>query len=363
MDTQQIAAERISKFVGMLQHHPSIVRLEFQGIRKLLKHAPDACIPIVKHMPSMIAHGGEAWECTKVVAHALVQEIPELHRRMREEWRDALLFQILTDNADDAMRDVARELDLASAAPDHGSLGVARAMTPNSPRPLFVIGAGFSYDSMPLTQELEALVTGLLAGEGIPNPTQLLADHWEAAWQHISDDPKTFKDRFIGFSQARQPATQHRVLSEALRAKTVVGVVSFNWDNHIECSGLGYDVVNSPNQAVEGPGLWKMHGDVNAPDADWVWPQDNGRPLKNVCDHVIEQAHKGHISHVVVVGYGEREQNIGNALLSPLQAACPNWIRVRPTGQAGPQGHIAKSARQFLGELDAFQRAVSLGLV
>ena len=339
------------------------INVEFQGVRNLLSYAPHACIPIVEYMRSTIEHGGNAWRDTVTVATGLVERTPELHGHMRECWRDALLFQILTGNADNHMREVAKQLDLASAAPDQGSLGVARSMTPETPRPLFIIGAGFSYDSMPLTQELEALLAGLLAGRGIQDPVQLLREDWKAAWQHIANDSERFKQRFIGFSAARKPVIQHLVLSTALAAETVSGVVSFNWDNHIERAGHGYDVVNSEKQRVEGPGLWKMHGDVNVPDDDWVWPHEDGRPLRNVCDCVLDQARSGHISHVVVVGYGEREKNITEALLKPLREACPNWITVRPTGQGGPEGHVAKTARQFLGELDSFQRAVSQGLV
>ena len=364
MDIQETATTRINKFVRMLPGMNSVqINVEFQGIRNLLSYAPPACVPIVEHMRAIIEHGGKAWQDTRTVARGLVEKTPELHAHMRERWRDALLFHILTDNADNHMREVAKQLDLASAAPDQGSLGVARAMTPDAPRPLFIIGAGFSYDSMPLTQELEALVTGLLGGRGIQDPVQLLRDDWKAAWQHIANDSKKFKQRFIGFSTARKPAIQHRVLSAALAAKTVSGVVSFNWDNHIERAGQGYDVVNSEEQRVEGLGLWKIHGDVNAPDDDWVWPHKDGRPFQNVCDYVLEQARDGHISHVVVVGYGERERTITEALLKPLHKACSNWIRVRPTGQGGPEGHVAKTARQFLGELDSFQRAVSQGLV
>ena len=339
------------------------VNIEFQGIRNLLSYAPDVCIALVPYMSQMIMHGGQAWQNTVNVARGLLEKTPELHAHMREQWRDPLLFQILTGNADSHMREIAKSLDLASAAPDQGSLGVARAMTSNPPRPLFIIGAGFSYESMPLTQELEALVTGLLAGRGIPNPAKLLAEDWKAAWQHISEDPDTFKQRFIGFSQARQPAIQHAVLSRALSIRTVAGVVSFNWDDHVERSSEGYEVVNSEDQSIERPGLWKMHGDVNAPHKDWIWPHDAGRPLRNVCTYVLEQAHQGHISHVVVVGYGEREARVTDELLTPLAEACPNWIRVRPAGQAGPEGHVAKTARQFMGELDSFQRAVAQGLV
>ena len=364
VDVQQTATTRIGKFVQMLPKMNTVqVNVEFQGIRNLLSFAPDACVPIVEYMRSMIEHGGNAWQDTTNVARGLVEKAPELHAYMRERWRDALLFHILTNNADDTMRQLAGELDLASSAPDQGSLGVARAMTAETPRPLFIIGAGFSYDSMPLTQELEALVTGILAGTGIEDPVQLLRNDWKVAWQHIAKDPEKFKQRFVGFSTGRKPATQHRVLSAALSAKTVAGVISFNWDNHVERAGHDFEVVNSEEQEIDQPGLWKMHGDVDAPDRDWVWPQEDGRPLRNVCEYVLGQAHDGHISHVVVVGYAEREQNIHTALLKPLQKSCPNWLRVRPTGQGGPEGHFAKTAKQFLGEIDSFQRAVSQGLI
>ncbi len=174
---------------------------------------------------------------------------------MREHWRDPLTFQILTGNADENMREIAKALDLASDRPDQGSLGLARSMTPEPPRPLFVVGAGFSHDSMPLTTELEALVTGLLAGRGIERPAELLRQDWREAWRLLSEDAARFKERFVGFSQGRPPALQHGVLSQALAARTLAGVVSFNWDDHIERSDGEFPVVNSENQLVTSPGL------------------------------------------------------------------------------------------------------------
>ena len=294
LDIQGMARDRILRFVGMLPNMNIFqVPMEFHAIRNLLRYAPQACIPIVTYMTEVILHGGKAWNSTTSVARGLLENTPELHGLMRQQWRDPLLFHILTNNANADMREVARRLDLASAAPDQGSLGVARAMTLAPPRPLFIIGAGFSYDSMPLTQELEALVAGLLAGKEIPNPVRLLADDWREAWRLIAEDPHIFKQRFAGFSAARHPSIQHAVLAEALRAETVAGVVSFNWDNHIERSGDGFPVVNLGDQAIDRPGLWKMHGDVNAIEVGWVWPHETGRPLANVCKHVINHAHSG----------------------------------------------------------------------
>jgi len=364
MDLRETARHRLQQFVDQLPRMNTLqVNVEFQAVRNLVSLAPDVCVPLVPYMAGMIKRGGHAWQSTMIVARALVENAPELHASMRSAWRDPLLFQILSGNADSHMRNIATRLDLASTAPEQGSLGVARAMTANAPRPLFIVGAGFSYDSMPLTNELEALLCGLLASRGITDPARVLAEDWEAAWRIISKDPERFKQRFIGFSLARRPAIQHAVLATALAARTVVGVVSFNWDDHIERSGGDFPIVTSKTHRVDGPGLWKMHGDVNTPEEEWIWPHDAGRPLENVCEYVLKQAREGEISHVVVVGYAERETKVIERLLTPLQQICPNWVRVRPHGQVGPGQQVVKTARQFMGELDSFQRAVAEGLI
>ncbi|HEY5915553.1 MAG TPA: hypothetical protein VJA21_33635 [Verrucomicrobiae bacterium] len=231
-----------------------------------------------------------------------------------------------------------------------------------------VMGAGVSFAAgMPLAGHLSPLVWHALdsspnalrtlcadLGVAVENAKTVIGDDSvkiNRALGHIKKDEtalRCFKRSFceLNNSRAAIPSAAHSALARLVHTRKVVEVVSFNWDTLLECGfrrQFGFDING------QGTILWKPHGDCNAPDEEWVLPNEDGRIPVILLDHVTNLANiRPRV--LVIIGYSEEDEAVVRRLIGPL-ANCWRVFRVGPS--ANGEGAITSTAAEALEQLAA----------
>jgi hypothetical protein len=238
----------------------------------------------------------------------------------------------------------------------HGDLkALARSLMQLGEQAIFVVGAGFSYDVMPITNELASLLTTFLLRIGVQDPATVIRDE-PALWKLVKEHKETFCALFAGRCAAVTPAAQHRILAELIHDGRVSHTVSFNWDNLIERAYFEHYAtpllkITSETTLPTSAALWKLHGDVDAPGTDWVFPYESGRVFDGLIRSLEHSFQQRAPSHAIIVGYRELEPVVKERLIGWLERHIPSIIRIRPDWTEGANGGHAETARRFLEKL------------
>lgn len=237
------------------------------------------------------------------------------------------------------------------SADDEVIAELARSMVVLRQPAVLVVGAGMSYDRMPITKELTPLLAQFLSAEGEANPMNLIERDEGRVWERVRQAPERFQALFAGKTIGSVPGPQHRIAAELLREGHLAHIISFNWDDLIERSwtdqyGDAPPVIRQDGVAAVGPSLWKQHGDVANFRERWVLPTEPGRVFRSLTQCVDAL---GEIpnppSHAVIVGYREAEPVVQDQLIRLLERSF-TVIRVRPGLEARP-GNLPWGAREF----------------
>jgi hypothetical protein len=335
------------------------------------RHASNVLQDLPNYLPFLIRHPAvvraRIREFTGYFAPGLRQNVPFALRTL----------VIIAEAVPEARSQIAQDLGLAlrgemDLLPHHANAGeleqlqrllggalsagegvaLARSMVVLRQPAILVVGAGMSYDRMPITDELTPLLAKFLSARGERDPMGLIARDEQRVWAQVREAPDTFQTLFAGRATATTPAPQHHIAAELLHDGYLSHIVSFNWDDLIERAWISkYEevlpVIRRDGVVPRGPSLWKQHGDVADFRERWVFPGEAGRVFRSLVESLEESFQNPNPpSHAVVVGYREAEAVVQEQLISRLERRVA-IIRVRP-GIAPGEGRVASGAREFL---------------
>jgi len=184
---------------------------------------------------------------------------------------------------------------------------------------IFMIGAGFSYDSYaPLLREMEGIACSTLDDLGVENPRDLYHVDERKAWEHISRGWEIFQRHVAFMLLPKEPSDQHIILAELFHDGHVTHIVSFNWDDLVEKAYRNLYNVDIPKVAREGTksdhALWKLHGDINNPEERWVLPFEEGKVFQSLQQIILQTT-----VPAITIGYREQEQVVRERLLNVFE--------------------------------------------
>ena len=293
--------------------------------------------------------------------YLIVREVPELRDQVIADLGDVLYeLKELTDTPDPVSLDnLLNVLDLPVSDRDRYLKDLARSMVSLQQSGVLLIGAGFSYDTMPVTKELEPLMIPLLRNAGVERPVELLAEDDRRAWAIVKDQEGEFKRIFAGWCARSSPSPQHIIACELLCERRISHFISFNWDNLCERAyelrfGEAINKVTAEGLIPDQPALWKLHGDVDNPQENWIFPYEPGRVFNSLLESLEGAVRTGPPAFALIVGYSEWEQIIRERLIRWLQDNVPMVLRVRPNWPQEDTSGIPDSARRFLQRLGVY---------
>jgi hypothetical protein len=180
---------------------------------------------------------------------------------------------------------------------------------------LLIIGAGFSVAAgAPLTRHLDSLLMNLEV-KGFEELVKSAKD-------------KEFKNRFIRSIESNpevfKVTVAHKKVADAFICKKIIEIISLNWDNIIENESGKKELrkINREGQTPideDGDGflhyLWKLNGDVEDVDYDWIFPDMQERIFKSFLEYT--QNLKKNVLLLLIIGYSERDEKgvAGNSRL------------------------------------------------
>lgn len=208
---------------------------------------------------------------------------------------------------------------------------------------IFVIGAGFSYDSYaPLTREMQGVACSVLDDLGEVSPRELYSGSEQEAWRRISNGWQIFQKHVAYVLLPKEPSDQHLILAELFHEGLVTHILSFNWDDltekaHKKLYSVDIPVINKDGQSSDHA-LWKPHGDVAIPNERWVLPYEHGRVFA-----ALEQIAHDTTLQTFIIGYREQEQLVRTKLIEPLEKR-GGVTRIRPDAPNEPSDSFADNA-------------------
>ncbi|MBT9141451.1 MAG: hypothetical protein DDT30_02043 [Dehalococcoidia bacterium] len=236
---------------------------------------------------------------------------------------------------------------------------LARSVITHRQPLILIIGAGFSYDTMPVTNELQPLLVQLLRRVGISSPITITRENDEQVWRIVKETSTRFKDMFSGWCARSHPALQHKIVARMLHNNQISHLISFNWDDLIERAYMDEfretvsKVVND-GSISERPSLWKLHGDVTDLSSNWVFPYEQGRIFDSLIESLDRTVDQNCPQFALIVGYSEWEIVVRDRLIRWLEDHIPTMLRVRPNWDDKDPGGIGEKAKSFFGRLNIY---------
>lgn len=336
----------VPSYIPLMKQHPEIAEEEIRRFRYYFTEAP--------------AHNHlAALECLIIIA----KEIPSVRPRIIENL-GSILYDYLPFWKDlpaeyNRLKELLEILELPLSAEDKCLRNLARSIITHRQPLVLIIGAGFSYDTMPVTSEIQPLLVQLLRELGISSPMQMIRENDEQVWRIVKDNTARFKDMFSGWCARTHPAPQHRIVAKMLHDGQISHLIFFNWDDLIErayieeFSESAPKVVNEGN-IPEGPSLWKLHGDVTNLSSEWIFPYGEGRVFNNLILSLERTIAENCPQFVLIVGYSEWEKVVRARLIRWLEDNIPTVLRVRPNCYDKDPGGIRETAKRFFERLKIY---------
>lgn len=184
---------------------------------------------------------------------------------------------------------------------------------------IFLIGAGFSYDSYaPLLREMEGIACCTLDDLGVKDPRYLYRTDERKAWEHISRGWETFQKHVAFMLLPKEPSDQHIILAELFYTRRVTHIISFNWDDLVEKAYrklYNTDIAKIAREGAESDhALWKLHGDISNPGERWVLPFEEGKVFQALQQILLKTT-----VPAIAIGYREQEPVVRERLLTLLE--------------------------------------------
>lgn len=344
----QVSSE-VYRYIPYMESYPEVV---YQYIDRFLPYFTDS---------PMDNHAGALRSLIQIA-----KAVPSVRDRIREIY-GAILYEYkphwykLGSSSDEYMYydGLTKILNIPPSPKDGLLQNISRSVVTLHEPLLVIIGAGFSYDSMPITNELAPLLTSFLHKAGISDPIDLIRKDNRKVWELVKKDAMTFKYMFAGRCSASNPASQHKIIAKMLHDGQISHIISFNWDNMIEKAYAELYNTCIPKVVQDGitpsqASLWKLHGDVDSLSEDWIWPYDEGRIFGTLKSSLDAMKKTNAPKYAMIVGYGEQEKNITDGLILPLSKSIPNIIRIRPNYDEQDDKGLAENARTSFNRLSIY---------
>jgi hypothetical protein len=337
-------ARDLGQYVPLMKQYPEIAVENIHRFRSYLSTAPrDNVGPALS------------------ILYEIARQVPTLREQIINDLGGVLYeHKALPDNPDAQILDyLLGLLELPVSEHDARLRGLARSVVSLQQPIILIIGAGFSYDTMPITKELSPLLVPLLRDEGVENPVQLLEQNDSEAWRIVKGNPQRFKERFAGRCSASVPASQHEAVAQMLHDGHLTHLISFNWDDLCERAYLAKFGTPISKIITDGisplePSLWKLHGDVGTIDGEWVFPYEDGRVFDSLIECLDQSLRVREPAAAVIVGYSETEVVVCQHLIAWLERCVPTILRVRPNWPESDNRGMRDSARRFFQRLNIY---------
>lgn len=217
---------------------------------------------------------------------------------------------------------------------------------------IFIIGAGFSYDSYaPLLRETEGIACSTLFDLGVTDPRQLYRTDERKAWEMIWEGWQTFQNHIAFMLLPKEPSEQHFILGELFHAGHITHIISFNWDDLVEkaYSKLYNEEIPviSRESITSSRALWKLHGNIAHPEERWVLPFEEGRVFNTLERIALEIT-----LPTIILGYREQEIAVRQTLITVLENR-GGITRIRPDLANSPPGSFADNALMAMKKIKA----------
>jgi hypothetical protein len=336
----------VASYVPLMKQHPQIAEQEVHRFRHYFTEAP--------------AHNHlAALKCLIIIA----TEIPPVRPRIIENLGSILYeYRPIWKGLPEVygcLNELLEVLELPLSGEDEYVRNLARSIITHRQPLVLIIGAGFSYDTMPVTSEIQPLLVQLLREVGISSPMQMIRKNDEQVWRIVKDNSARFKDMFSGWCARTHPAPQHKIVAKMLHDSQISHLISFNWDDLIERAymdefGESVSKVVNEGSIPERASLWKLHGDVTNLSGEWVFPYGQGYVLNNLIESLERTIARNCPQFVLIVGYSEWEKVVHARLVRPLEDNIPTVLRVRPNWDEKDPGGIRESAKRFFERLKIY---------
>jgi len=234
----------------------------------------------------------------------------------------------LSDSPDSQISQLAKKLVQFLEHGDPYSIASLAREIAVSEGAIFIVGAGISYESnMFLARELPPIVWLFLKQLGIQSPKDFYKNNYDEAWKKIKGDSEvfmSFKEHIKNVTDMKPFSEAHLALVKIFEAKKKTQIITLNWDNFLERAYSEEFNKNMPKINVDGTtsnhALWKLHGDVDDLQTDWILLHESGLVFQSLKDVIFEQA-----LPVVIVGYGEGDKIIKEQLIELLAESMKIW--------------------------------------
>ncbi len=208
---------------------------------------------------------------------------------------------------------------------------------------IFIIGAGFSYDSYaPLLQGMEGIACCTLDDLGVTDPRHLYLTNERKAWETISGGWQIFQKHVAFTLLPKEPSDQHIILAELFHLGHISHIISFNWDDLVEKAYRNLYNEDIPTVTGEGTtsehALWKLHGDIAKPEERWVLPFEEGKVFQALQQIVLQTT-----VPAIAIGYQEQEVVVREKLLNVLKNR-GGITRIRPDLSNNPPETFADNS-------------------
>jgi hypothetical protein len=205
---------RVKTIIPLMKKHPHITEKEINRFKKYFTDSP--------------AHNHIGALKSLII---IAREVPSVREKI-VEYFGSILYQFLPLWKDLEEYKLAKKLldilELPLSKEDEYYKSIARSIITHNKSVILIIGAGFSYDSMPITNELESLLVELLRNVGVTSPIDLIKNKNERVWKIAKENSNRFKDMFAGWSSKSAISSQHKIVAKMLKQENISHIISFN---------------------------------------------------------------------------------------------------------------------------------------
>lgn len=348
---------QVAMLAAQYASHSKIIPMlpDYQLLMRVAKADPSAIDDVISAL-ILKFNNGLIWEGYDIGAIRWLNDFANVSEHLRSKIASELSPDLLDfycgESVETDLRKAAQELSdtLKVERPRHYS-DLCRNILNNNGS-IFIIGAGFSYDSYaPLLHETEGIVCSTLSDLGVANPRQLYRTDERKAWKIIWEGWQTFQNHVAFMLLPKEPSNQHLILGELFYAGHITHIISFNWDDLVEKAYSKLYDAEIPVITEEGitssHALWKLHGDIAHPDERWVLPFEEGRVFST-----LEQIASKTTLPTISLGYREQEIAVRQKLITVLENR-GGITRIRPDLPDSPPEKFADNALMAMKKIEA----------
>lgn len=357
-----IREDRLNNFVGQIEAIPGMAIPMLETHLMMLKESPGIFISKLGAFRHFLGWPPDSYRPLLYILSTVAREVPAVRDPIIKEYgNDLYELQFLFIGQDlQLVKELIEACELPLSGNDEMYKAISRSCIALNKPLILIIGAGFSYDSMPITSEFDSLLIQCLKNIGVESPKKILHENEKEAWRKIKENQQRFKEAFSCYCATQKPSAQHDEIASLLRKGHIAHIISFNWDDLIERAY--FELYKEPIPKImdedavpDAPCLWKLHGDVQDISKEWVFPYEDGKVFKNLIpalDKTISGSQQ-QLDFSLIVGYRESEPVVRNKLISWIEEHVQT-IRVRPDLDTTVIKGVAENTKSFFQKLNIY---------